>query len=955
MSQLPSGTVTFLFTDIEGSTGLWQQNQKAMTAALARHDDILRGTIQTEGGYVFKTIGDAFCAAFATAPEAVRAVLSAQRALIAESWPETGPLRVRMALHTGAAQERDGDYFGPPLNRVARLLSTGHGGQVLLSLATQELVRDNLTDNCTLKHLGDHRLRDLVRAETVAQLVHPDLPSEFPPLKSLDNLPNNLPVQLTSFVGREKELEEIKKQFVTTRLLTLAGIGGIGKTRLELQVGADLLEEFPDGVWFVDLQALTDSNLVGQAVATVLGVREQPNRPVLTSLVDHAQNKTLLVLLDNCEQLMDGCARVTDALLKGCPKVKILATSRERLGIAGETLRNVSTLTAPGPSDLPPAQNMEQYDAVKLFIERARAVQPDFQITNENAPAVAQICWRLDGIALAIELAAARVRMLTPEQIVQRLDDRFRLLTGGSRTAMPRQQTLRQLIDWSYNLLSEPERLMFGRLAIFAGGWTLEAAEAVCGGDGIESWEVFDLLTSLVDKSLVSVSEVDGNKQTRYRLLETIRQYAREKLESSMDAEKARGRHREFFLQLAERAGTQLAGPEQGSWLQRLEIEHDNLRSVLEWTVINDVSLAVRLARAIWRFWELRGHWREGLGWVEQCLSGKIALTPDLRAAALDAAGNLAACQGDSARAKTLFEEQLALQEQLGDERGIADALHNLGAVAWRHGDYGQARANEEKGLAIRRKLGDKSAIATSLHALGTYAQDQNDLERAAAFYQEALAIRRDLGDLRSIASVLNNMGTMPQDDVEKMRAVHEESLAIRRKIGDKAGISQSLTNLAVLAEEHGDFRRAHALLEEGLAIDRELGNKKGVAASLRNYGELMQLQGEFAKALIFYQQSLTLFQELRDKLGITACIEGFAMLAGLQSESNRAAQMFGIADAFRGSLGTGQPVSFSSTEYDRQVAATRAQLDKEAFTTAWSEGRGMSTEQAIAFALEKL
>ncbi|HXJ39053.1 MAG TPA: tetratricopeptide repeat protein, partial [Bryobacteraceae bacterium] len=499
--------------------------------------------------------------------------------------------------------------------------------------------------------------------------------------------------------------------------------------------------------------------------------------------------------------------------------------------------------------------------------------------------------------------------------------------------------------------------VLFRRLAVFAGRLALETCESVCVGDGLSGHEILDLLSELVDKSLASVIEVDEDQQIHYRLLETIRQYAVEKLENSPDHESVRARHREFFLQLAERGGAQLAGPEQGSWLQRLETEHDNLRTILKWTVTHDVNLAARLAKAIWRFWELRGHWREGLGWLEQCLSGNVALTPELRAAALDAAGNLATCQGDSARAKTLFEEQLALQQQLGDESGIARALHNLGSVAWRHGDYGQARAIEEKGLSIRRKLGDKSAIATSLHALGTYAQEQNDLERAAALYQEALAIRRELGDTVSIATLLNNMGNMAQaqGDLERVRALQEESLALRRKIGDKAGISQSLTNLAVLAQEQGDFRRAHVLLDESLAIDRELGNKKGVAASLRNYGELMQLQGEFAKALILYQQSLTLFQELEDKLGITACIEGFAMLASLQHQSNRAARMFGIADAMRASLGTGQPVSFSSGEYDQQVAATRGQLNDEAFTAARSEGRAMNTEQAIAYALEKL
>ena len=780
--------------------------------------------------------------------------------------------------------------------------------------------------------------------------------------------PNNLPVQLTSFVGRRKEMIEVKQLLDKARLLTLVGTGGSGKTRLALEVAGELLESYKDGVTLVEFAALSDPALVPDRVVAALGLREEPGRPLTETLVNALRSKCVLLVLDNCEHLRSACAQLAETLLRGCPNARILVSSRESLRVAGEMVYNLASLglpaairTAPAQADLATAliqfEELRNSEAVQLFAERAASNQPRFALTDGNVREIAHICRRLDGIPLAIELAAARVKMLTVQQIASRLDDSIQLLTRGAETALPRQQTLRATMDWSYDLLAEKERVLFRRLAVFAGGFALETCESVCVDDGLQGGEVLDLLSELVDKSLVSVIDVDEDQQTHYRLLETIRQYAGEKLESSSDHVSARARHREFFVQLAERAGTQLAGPEQGSWLQRLEIEHDNLRTVLEWTVTNDVNLAVRLAKAIWRFWELRGHWREGLGWLEQCLSGQVALTPDLRAAALDAAGNLATCRGDSARAKTLFEEQLALQQHLGDERGIARALHNLGSVAWRHGDYGQARASEEKGLSIRRKLGDKSAIATSLHALGTYAQEQNDLERAAALYQEALAIRRELGDTGSIATLLNNMGNMAQaqGDLEKVRALQEESLALRRKIGDKAGISQSLTNLAVLAEEQGDFRRAHALLEESLAIDRELGNKKGVAASLRNYGELMQLQDEFAKAVTFYQQSLTLFRELDDKLGITACIEGFAMLASVQRQSKRAAQMFGIADALRESLGTGQPVSFSSAEYDRQIAATRVQLNDEAFKTARSEGHGMSTEQAIAYALETL
>jgi non-specific serine/threonine protein kinase len=591
---------------------------------------------------------------------------------------------------------------------------------------------------------------------------------------------------------------------------------------------------------------------------------------------------------------------------------------------------------------------------VQLFADRAAASQPRFALTDSNALEVAHICRRLDGIPLAIELAAARVRMLSLQQIATRLDDSIRLLTRGTETALPRQQTLRATMDWSYELLPEKERVLFRRLAVFAGGFTMEASESVCAGDNLQGDEILDLLSELADKSLLSVAE--GDEQARYRLLETIRQYAHEKLEQSADGEGARGRHREFFMQSAERAREQLEGPDQAKWLQRLETEHDNMRVALTWAMTHDINLGARLARALWRFWELRGHWKEGVQWLEQCLSAGTALAKELRCSSLDAAGNLVSCLGDYDRAKTLFEEQLAAQQQMGDQRGIADALHNLMSVAWKHGNHEEAHTLGERSLSIRRSLGDKSAIAASLRGLATFSHEQGDYPRAAALYEEALAIRRELGDMGGIATLLNNLGNLAQAQgaPERVRALQEESLAIRRKIGDKAGISQSLNNLAVLAQEQRDFSRARALLEESLAIDRELDNKKGVAISMRNYGELMQLQGEFARALIFYQQSLGLFRELDYKLGITACMEGFAVLASMQNQATRAARLFGIAEALRDAVGASQPVSFDGAEYGRSLAATRAHLNDEAFATAQSEGRGMGTKQAISYALGK-
>ena len=525
----PTGTVTFLFTDIEHSTQLWEEQPGWMPHAFARQEAVIRAAVAAHDGVVYKMIGDAFQVAFATAPAALAAACDAQHALAAEDWGGPGPLRVRMALHTGVTEERADDYVGPALNRVARLLALAAGGQVLLTQATYELVRDHLPPDARLLDLGAHRLKDLVRPEQVYQLVTPRLPASTQPLPSLDAFPHNLPLQVTSFIGREKEIAAVKRLLLAERCVTLTGPGGTGKTRLSLQLGAELLELFPDGVWLVELVALSDPSLVVGAVAQTLGVRESSGRPLLSLLSNYLRGKDLLLLLDNCEHLVDACAHLVSHLLAAAPTLFILASSREALGISGEVAYRVPSLSTPDMRHPPPVETLTQYEAVRLFIERAETVLPGFAVTRENAPAIAQICHRLEGIPLAIELAAVRVKLLRPEQIAARLDDRFRLLTGGSRSALPRHQTLRALIDWSYDLLTDPERTLLRRLAVFAGGWTLEAAEAICAGDGLEGVEVLDTLSQLVNKSL-ALPDCEAGDEARYQLLETIRQYAREKL-----------------------------------------------------------------------------------------------------------------------------------------------------------------------------------------------------------------------------------------------------------------------------------------------------------------------------------------------------------------------------------------------------------------------------------------
>ena len=510
----PSAVTTFLFTDIEGSSRLWEQEPVRMPRALARHDALARGAVERHRGTVVKMIGDGMYAAFADPLDAVNAALELQQALGDPAATEGLPLRVRCGVHAGTVECRDNDYFGNPVNRAARIMGTAHGGQVLLSHTVAVLVRDRLPDGVALRNLGSLRLRELASPERIYQVTHPKLRQDFPALRSLESTPNNLLQQVTTFVGRERELAELREALGATRLLTLLGAGGIGKTRLSLQVAAEVLDDYPDGVWFVELAPLNDERLVPQAVASVLGVKEEAGRPVTEALVRHVADRRLLLVLDNCEHLVQACAALAEQLLKSGPQLRILASSREPLRVSGEASFPVPTLAVPASQDPVAVETLRQYPAVRLFVDRATAVLPAFGLTDHNAPAVAEICRRLDGIPLAIELAAARVRALSVENIAARLNDRFDLLTGGNRTALPRQQTLRALVDWSYDLLAEKERVLFRRLAVFAGGWTLEAAEAVCSGGDVGEGEVLDLLANLVDRSVVDLGSRSGPLRT---------------------------------------------------------------------------------------------------------------------------------------------------------------------------------------------------------------------------------------------------------------------------------------------------------------------------------------------------------------------------------------------------------------------------------------------------------
>jgi predicted ATPase/class 3 adenylate cyclase len=953
MTAYPTGTVAFLFTDIEGSTRRWEAHQQAMWDAVERHFDLLRATIAAHSGVLFKTVGDAVQAAFPTVPDAIAAAIAGQSALHQVDWGDLGPLRVRMAIHVGEAVPRDGDYLAPTLNRLARVLATGYGDQVLLTEAALAVAGSALAGEFDALDLGAHRLRDLLQAEHIYQLRGPGLAADFPPLKSLDRHLHNLPAQPTALLGRESELAAAREflQQDGVRLVTLTGPGGTGKTRLAIQVGAELVETVPDGVWFVPLAAITDPDLVIPAIAQPLGVRENPDEPLLKTLQDYLQPRQTLLLLDNFEQVTAAAPQVA-ALQNACPKLKILVTSREPLRIAGEREFAVSPLifpTARQARHLSPA-NLLGYSAIRLFAERAQGVKPDFALTEANGSDIAAICLRLDGLPLAIELAAARVRVLPPAQILARLDKRLRLLTGGNRDLPARQQTLRAAIEWSHDLLNADDQTLFARLSVFAGGCTLEAAEAVCSEICDLPLTVLDGLESLTQKSLLrETGDTDG--LPRFSMLETIREYALERLDASGENETARQAHATFFLSVAESVEPELIGPSQASWLGQLELEHDNFRAALGWLEkTNEAETRLRLTGALWRFWWMRGHLSEGRDWLERALASATGVSKILRGNALSGAGVLAESQGDYERAVTLHEEALTLRQQAGDRPGIASTLTNLGIIAGDHGDFDRALELHQGALAISKEISDEPGMSSSLFELGSLALSRGDYTAAEEFLNQSLALNRKSGEASAIGTVLENLGILSfyREDYESAARLYEESLDLWRQLDDTRMIAHALVNLGEVIHLQGSLALAQRQFQEALAIFRELGEKRGTAFALNQLGKVKADLGDIPQALALFNESVALRGQIGEKAAVIECLEGMAGVACEFGQPALGTLLFGAADALREKLGAPMPASYCR-DRDKSLRVAKACLSETTFAQQWSQGQSLSLDHSVA------
>jgi predicted ATPase len=867
-------------------------------------------------------------------------------------------------------------------------MSAGHGGQILVSDTTENLLRGQVPNDVHLRDLGTHSFRDVPQPVRLFQVLAPSLQTDFPSLRTSPSHPNNLPTQLTSFVGREKELADIQKLLLDTHILTLIGPGGTGKTRLSIQVASALLDRFPDGLWLVELALILDPLLVPRVTAMTMGLRDEPQRPVVDMLCDYLREKKMLIILDNCEHLVDACAHMADRILHTAPDVRILASSRESLGIGGEVTYRVPSLDLPDLAHLPSVESLSQYEAVKLFIDRARAAVPSFSVTNENAPAVAQICHRLDGIPLAIELAAAKTRVLGVEQIAKRLDDRFRLLTGGSRTALERHQTLRAAIDWSYNLLPNAEQVLFRRLSVFVGGWTLEAAESICS-DGLDE-EVFNLLEQLINKSLALME--GGDHETRYYMLETMRQYAAEKLVEADESDVLRDRHLAYFIELTETAEPHLIRPEQLEWFAKLDADYENLRLALEWTLSKEsAGSSLRLCGALGQFWSVRGYWLEGTNWLKQALAkpAQHSKTENyFRAKALSKDALLAEHLDDIPRIRKSAEQSMRLAQETSDKREIAIAKFYLGLALLRQNDehalvlleqslkdfqemndlfwksksywlFADILVNQGKlslkektyrGVELARAAGERMDLAGALLGLGYYHFMANQPEDARKYTEEASALLKEIGstmyDPRSLFAVMAWL----KSDYKEAKAIYMDIQSRLGLLGEKNMRSSIIGILGSLALDEGDLGQARLFLEESLKTARELQNHYFSMLRLMALGNLSYLEGNLEEFKRRYREGLSLAQ----KLTITEKLD--CLLITLRTSGSRPDRdtVFILGCLHHWQQKTDLPFDpVLKRFYDRAEIHARQVLSPEEFDRAFTEGQKLSLNEALDLVLK--
>ncbi|MBK8983072.1 MAG: tetratricopeptide repeat protein [Ignavibacteria bacterium] len=971
MKNIPSGNVTFLFTDIEGSTKLSQEFPDTLQYALDKHHAILENAFESNNGHIFEIVGDGFCCAFQNADDAVNAAVIVQTNLANTKWDDAS-IKIRIGIHTGEAKWNGMQYLGYiTLAKTARVMSASYGEQILISDDTYRLlnfIKDPKTqsnksrdlnspgirnfDEISFRDLGERRLKDVLHPVRLFQIIFPGLREEFPPLKTLDARPNNLPFQISGFIGRKNELKQIKNLLFQSRLVTLTGMGGTGKSRLALETGADMIDDFANGVWFVELAGLLNKSFLVHAIIAAVGAQEVIKESPEDTLVSFLKDKETLIILDNCEHMVSESARISEKLLNSCSKLKIIATSREAMKCYGEVVYKVPSLSIPDKKKTLTTEELINCESVKLFYIRAVSHKQNFSINEKNAPVISEICFMLDGNPLAIELAASFIKVFSPEEILERLCDRFSLLISSKRTAFRRHQSLFEMIDWSYELLTEKEKTLIQRLSIFSGSWTIEAAESICSDNKINRSKIFVIINCLIDKSFIGT--VESDTENHYSILQIIRHYGLKKLDESEDKSEIQKKYFEYYLKIAQEFDSKLIESADKYLLDIFEKDNDNFRQAIKLSMKSDPVMAIKIAIAMCNFWVMRGYYLEGFNTLKKVLKVCKGTEDNLRARLLSNAGYFACEQGEFRIAELFLNKSLKLYKKANNETDTAATLITLGLLNFYTNEFDKAKKLYEKALSISRSSNSRKEQVNSLVNLGIIELKNKNYDESVKLFQESLVLSRKLKDKYTTARILTNLASIEHfnSNFKKADLFYEESLNILRKLGDNQGIAHILANLGNNAFKMKDFEKSKTLNEECLIISRKYGYKNTLMISIMRLAELSRINNDLKSAIKYYTEYLKLYKTSGDKNNLALCLYELGKISITQGNHRKAVKLLFASENLFNADGF-KPDDIRNRKYEEHYKKIKEIIGDDVFDYDYEYVKHLTFDEIIEFAAE--